>query len=349
MLLSGKLNLAVLFYNEKPKGLQVIILLVIPFNLGGVGVEDNYLSISVIKTIFTKNNISKVCSFYRLNTGFTNDIYVVDEKYILKICVNEENEVNFKRECFCYKLYKGIIPVPNVIVSDTSKSIIDKCYMIYEKINGNNLYSRWHLLNNEERKHIVNQLACIINHINTVDYKAFINEFNIDEDINWHKTRYNSLKEKLDKLKSNDVLGDKLLIGIHNYIENNHSVLMEQKIGLTYYDLHFDNVLVSGNKVAALLDFERTDVMSIDYALDTIKRMVQYPYLYASEEYEEFTKQEDYINVLKWFKEFAPEMFDFKDLDTRLSLYSIEYDMHMLAKFPKAEGIKKRLLKTLEY
>lgn len=302
-----------------------------------------------ITKIFTKNNIAKVSNFYRLNTGFTNDIYMVDEKYILKVCIKEENELNFKKECFCYKFFKDIIPVPKVLIADMSKSIIDRYYMIYEKIDGDNLYSRWHLLNNEERKHIVYQLASIVNRINTAEYKAFLNEFEIDKNINWHEIRYNSLIEKLDKLKVNNVLENRFLLEIHNYIENNHLALCEQKLGLTYFDLHFDNVLISSSTVTALLDFERTDIMSIDYALDTIKRMTQYPYLYASEEYEEFAKQEDYLNVLEWFKEFSPEMFNFKDLDTRLSLYSIEYDMHMLMKFPEAEGVKKRLAKTLGY
>ena len=60
-------------------------------------------------------------------------------------------------------------------------------------------------------------------------------------------------------------------------------------------------------------------------------------------------EQRDYANILEWFKEFSPNLFDFKYLDTRLSLYSIEYDMNMLLKFPKNEGLKKRLAKAIQY
>ena len=38
----------------------------------------------------------------KLNIGFTNTVYVLDNKYILKICSNIDNEPDFKKEIiFC--------------------------------------------------------------------------------------------------------------------------------------------------------------------------------------------------------------------------------------------------------
>ncbi|WP_066498123.1 phosphotransferase family protein [Abyssisolibacter fermentans] len=311
--------------------------------------EYKGLSKDIIAKIFNKKNIDVVSKIKHLDIGFTNDIYVINNKYILKVCVNEQNEKNFNRECFCYNYLKDIIPVPNIIVSDTSKNIIDRYYMIYKKIDGDNLYSKWHLFSKEDRKYIVRQLADIINSINTLEYRTFSTHFKMSDNIDWHNLRYSSLKEKLNGIKKNKLLDNNFISKIDEYISVNHNVLYEQKIGLTYTDLHFDNVLVLGNKVTALLDFEKTSVLSIDYALDTIKRLSEYPHLYACEKYEKFVKDEDYVDLIKWFKKFCPDVFKFKQLDTRLSLYSIEYDMRLLLKFPNSEGLKQRLARTVEY
>ncbi|MEI8252594.1 MAG: hypothetical protein WCG25_02370 [bacterium] len=56
-----------------------------------------------------------------------------------------------------------------------------------------------------------------------------------------------------------------------------------------------------------------------------------------SEEFEKFAKQEDYIHLLDWFLEFYPELFEFKNLDKRLDLYFVEYDLHTLLKRPTSQ------------
>ena len=39
----------------------------------------------------------------KINVGFTNTIFVVNDLYIIKICTNEDNENNFKNEINFYK------------------------------------------------------------------------------------------------------------------------------------------------------------------------------------------------------------------------------------------------------
>ena len=56
---------------------------------------DNIIKLS--EDIFGKNpNIEKI------NVGFTNTIYDVDNKFIIKICTNIHNEENFKKEIEFY-------------------------------------------------------------------------------------------------------------------------------------------------------------------------------------------------------------------------------------------------------
>ena len=305
------------------------------------------INVNSIENIFIKNNIEDVFDVATLDIGFTNDIYIVNDKYILKVCVDEGNEPNFLKEINYYEVLRGEIPIPNVIVADTTKSLISKYYMIYKKIEGENLYATWHLLNNDERKDIIKQLAKILNNINSIDYLSIGEKLNVNKNITWHDIRYNSLIENLNNLKSKDTLDTSFTTEIENYIEDNHHTLHEQKIGITYCDLHFENVLVKNKEVTALLDFERVDVLSIDYALDTIKKLSERPNIYACEAYEKYVKREDYKEIILWFREYYPDLFDFKDIDTRLSLYAIEYDMRLLLKFPEVQSLKDRLLNTI--
>jgi hypothetical protein len=65
--------------------------------------------------------------------------------------------------------------------------------------------------------------------------------------------------------------------------------------------------------------------------------MVEHPTKYMSEEFEKFAKKEDYIHLLGRFHEFYPELFEFKNIDKRLDLYSIEYDLHTLLDRPTSQ------------
>ncbi len=118
-------------------------------------------------------------------------------------------------------------------------------------------------------------------------------------------------------------------------------------MALTYWDPHFDNFIVRGEKIVGMLDFERTDIMSIDYVLDIVQRMVRRPEKYASEESEQFTKAADYSSLLDWYQEFYPELFDFEDLERRLDIYSISYSLSEIDWYPQAEAAKQELLSCI--
>lgn len=89
---------------------------------------------NTIKKIFQKHNLQEAKSITKINIGFTNIVYSVENKYIIKICKDYDNEENFEKEVFFYNLFKSKIPVPNVIVYDKSKSIYHRHFMIYDKI-----------------------------------------------------------------------------------------------------------------------------------------------------------------------------------------------------------------------
>jgi aminoglycoside phosphotransferase (APT) family kinase protein len=303
----------------------------------------------VIDKIFHKNNLDKVSSIKKIEIGFTNKVYLINDKYILKVCEDESNEKRFEIEIFFYNFFKGKIPVPKIKIFDKSKKIYNKFFMIYPKIDGENLYSKWHLLSNKKRKEIIRQLCEILKIIHKSPYEDFMKKFKIDPSESWHDKILNKIQNSLKQIKQKKLLSSEFIQVIKEFLDLNNEVLREQKIALVYWDSHFDNILIQDTDIVGILDFERTEVSSIDFNLDIIKRMVEYPKKYMSEKFEKFAKKEDYAHLLEWFQEFYPELFNFKDLDKRLALYAIEHDLDTLIWYPNSKEVKQMIAKTVNY
>ena len=303
----------------------------------------------IVKKIFESHGLGKVESVANIEIGFTNKVYLVNDAYILKVCEDESNEQKFEIEVFFYNFFKDKIPVPKIKVFDKSKSIYGKFFMIYPKIEGDNLYAKWHLLNNDQRKIIIKQLCDILKVINKSPYDKFQQKFDVNFSDNWHDKILNQIQNSLKKIEEKKLLSPEFIKAIKKFVDDNHHVLKEQKMTLVYWDAHFDNILVQDTKIVGLLDFERTEVSSIDFVLDIVKRMVEYPKKYMSEKFEKFAKKEDYAYLLDWFQEFYPELFDFKNLDKRLDLYAVEHELDTLIWYPNSVEVKQMLAKTVKY
>ena len=153
----------------------------------------------------------------------------------------------------------------------------------------------------------------------------------------------------LKKIEEKNILDANFLGLVKQYLIHNSSSLDEEVMWIVYWDVHFDNLLVKDSGISGILDFEWSDIMSIDYVLDLANRLQNYPTIYASREEDEDNIQvKDYENIMEYYREFYPELFTFKNIEKRIALYSIKYDLRLLLKFPDSESLKERLLKTLK-
>ncbi len=300
-----------------------------------------------VASIFTFHSIDDVYSIQKIEIGFTNAVFSINNKYILKVCKDIKNENRFEKEVFFYELFKDKIPIPKLIIYDETKKLCDFKFIIYPKIKGDNLYAIWHILNDDERKHIVKQICGFLRIINNASLEDFTTTFNLQSKPNWQKIIVNKIHDSLLKIESENILDTESILSIKDYVSNNKHVLIEQNVRIVYWDIHFDNVLVNDNNVVGILDFERTECCSIDFVLDVVKRMVDYPKKYVSAENEQFAVKKDYKNLMTWYKEYYPELFDFEHLDLRLALYSIEHDLDTLIGWPDDIKLKEIIMNTI--
>lgn len=301
-----------------------------------------------IESIFKYHNVATVKSIEKIEIGFSNDVYSINDDFILKVCKDHRYEERFKKEVFLYNFLKEELPIPQVKVYDESKSLCVYLYIIYPKIRGVNLYSKWHLMNNAERKNIIGEICTTLKIINKASTKKFADKFGLNSNLNWEKVIVGKIHESLSNLESRDILSKESIHSIKAFVSKNSFALSEQDVKIVYWDIHFDNVIIEENKLVGLIDFERTELCSIDFVLDVVKRMMDHPKKYVSAEFEKFAVKEDYQNLMTWYKEFYPELFSFKNLDLRLALYSIEHNLSTLIGWPEDKKLEENILNIIQ-
>lgn len=291
-----------------------------------------------IDKILIKHGLKLSGEAKKIDVGFTNTVYQLSDKYILKIC-SEGNEIPFKNESRLYEYFQDKLPVPKLIAYDQSNTITHP-YMIYKKIDGDNLYNVWHQLSDAQRQQIVKQICELLKVINRPDINDLPPDVALKPITTWREVILNQLEKYLEIAQKMRTITGEDTLAIKQYSEKHAASLDQQIIALVYWDVHFDNFLVKGDQVVGLLDLEGTKLASIDYVLDVIKRMVDFPIKYMSKQAEQFAKAEDYAKLMDWYKDFYPELFDFQNIDRRLDLYSILHDLKDLEGWPNVQQLK---------
>ncbi len=295
--------------------------------------------------VFAANNLELNPSLKidRIKTGFTNEVHEVNH-YILKVYVRPLWEEHYEKESRLYKTLQGRVLVPKVVVSDGSKTLIDKPYIIYEKIEGSPLGGQWHKLNNDQRKKIISTLCEQLKAIRDSEPNPQLTPTGLT----WQDKTIGEIEKHLKVVETRKLLSPKITNNIRRFIDRLKHVLKPQSLGLMYWDTHFDNIIINDKaKIVGLIDFEHVDVVSIDFILIIVRNMMSYPHIMLSESEEKYAKNEDYKHLEGWYKEFYPELFAFDDLERRIDFYDLSDVLRMMPRFPRAQQLHERLDKLL--
>ncbi len=308
---------------------------------------ENTITPEQITATFRTHNLANNHSITRITTGFTNEVYAVND-YILKVCVDIDNEPNFEREIFLYQTLRGLARIPEPVVVDTSKIILSKFYMIYPKIEGDPVGRHWHLLSEKQRMELIADLCQQLRRMDNYPLEEYAHRFGLKPHFVWQGKVVSGLSQALAKIRDQEILSEATMLAIEMYIRETAYVLREQKLGMVFWDVQWDNMLInSQNKLAALIDFEGISIASIDFRLMIIRAMAERPHLFMSEEMEPYANPQDYKDLMMWYRTFYPELFDFSDLEKRIDLYELGDILDHLPAWPKAKQSHDRLAKIL--
>ena len=265
----------------------------------------------------------------RINVGFTNTIYSINDSYIVKICTNYENEDNFKKEISFYNKNKNNPSIPKLYYSNIVKNDIPFLYEIIEKVKGVSLYSVWHTLSEQKREDIIKELCQIMKQIHS----------NKSTSYDWCKFMKEQFELSYKKVKQLHLFDIKEQVLIEEATKNFDKYLLSNDFVLIHNDLHFDNIIYD-NGIIKLIDFERSMYAPRDYELDILYRMIRKPWKFASEETEQYTNLNQYTNIMKYIEKYYEDIINIPNLDKRLAIYDIVYFMNQLIEYPHLTELK---------
>lgn len=288
--------------------------------------------------------IDPVTSITKILIGFSNDVYDVNGQYILKASrTDDDDEVDLRKEIYLCNLVRDVVPAPTIVYADESRTALDRVYIVYKKIEGENLYPRWGSYTDSERRGVIRQICTHIKALAAVPYDEFVSRFALSVPTDWEAFTVSRIDECVAKARAQGALPDDLAVAIERFVAAHRGSLRESSLVLLYADPHFDNFIVRDAEVVGMLDFECMSVRSIDWVLHLVDRMVREPKKYASDVLGETLDPTDYAHLLDWYREFYPELFAFPDMDSRLKLYAIQHNLSDLVGWPHVESLRENL------
>ena len=273
----------------------------------------------------------------KINIGFTNTLYNVNDSFIIKICTDVNNEEKFKKEINFYNSNKDNDLIPKLYFSSTDKDNVPYMYEILEKIDGVSLYDVWHKLNESERESIIKQLCEAM--------KGF--HSNKGTPYNWLKRTSDLFNCYYEKAKELKIFSSEELSLLDNAYLKFSELLKSDEFVLVHNDLHFDNIFYNNGNIK-LIDFERSIYAPKDFELDILYRMIRKPWKFASEENEQYTKLSDYENIMPYIEKYYPEIIKTPNLYKRLAIYDIVYFMKQLVEYPHLDELKNDVLSAVK-
>ena len=291
-----------------------------------------------LKKILNNTNIFKNDSIVKkINSGFTNSLFLVNDKYIVKICNNKDNEEKFEREIYFYNHNKNNSFIPKMYFYHIAKGKGDYSYIIMEFIRGKTLYNVWHELNDEERKTIIRKIVDLMKSFHSIKGDSY----------DWAKYIKNKIEQNLRLCKNRNLFSVSELELFKYVLNNMGEYLKSDDFRLIHSDIHFDNIIIDKNNNLKLIDFETSMYAPVDYELDIFLRMCKNPLKYASEDEERFINIKDYKMIEPYFRKIYPEIFDIHNFNIRNKIYDLEANLRLLPKFPDDLKLKNVIIEDL--
>jgi len=284
-----------------------------------------------------QNLFGKMPDIKKINAGFTNFVYSINDSFVLKICINSDNEENFQKEINFYKNNENSEYIPKFYYCDTSKKTFPYMYEIIEKIEGKSLYDLWHALSEEKREEIIKEICKIMKFFHSKKESSF----------NWMDYNKKVFMELYEKALSLGVFTKKEQKLINEAYDKFDKYLISDEFVLVHNDIHFDNITYNDGKIK-IIDFERSLVAPKDFELDILYRMIKKPWKYANEDNGKYTNKSDYSNIPMYIEKYYPELVDHKYLPQRLAIYDVIYNLKHLIKNIDSKELKKDVMDSIK-
>lgn len=224
--------------------------------------KDNFtISEETIKKILQKYNLGKFSTIEEIKIGLINPVFVINNKFVLRINTKEDSESKqkFEKEAYLYALLsKSDIPTPRCIAYDDSGEIIKEDYLLISYIEGETLTEAFKKANKVGRNHLAYQLGEIAKKIHSIDISEISSRsdlFGSQED--WDRTTELEFDEYFDLIKKKQILSEKIVVDIETLSKEFISLgNLSKTVTLIHGDVSCNNFQVRNGEIVGVFDFE---------------------------------------------------------------------------------------------
>lgn len=216
---------------------------------------------SVIMNLMNKHKLGRV-SFVTMDTeGWVNPCFFVNDEYVIRFNARDPGLPKYQREKFVFDLLKDLkFPVPDRVILDTDKDIIDYDILISRKVSGDNLESCWSKLDRETQISLAEEAGALLKKLHSIKFDYF-GELANRGPLPQTKFWFDFLEAKLEfllsearKLELFSPTQEKQFVSkLHSRSELINTV---KKASLVHVDYHFGNLLFDEKKITGVVDFE---------------------------------------------------------------------------------------------
>lgn len=217
------------------------------------------LSLENTKRISEKFDLSIPKKVTRLEEGMINDVFSVDEKYVIKINTGHPDIPKLKKEADIYKLLYEKVPVPEVYGLDESKEILSYSYIIMQYIKGFSLGSKYDAFSNIEKKEWLVKIGELLASIHSIKFDQFGEIFSLVEfqgESSYKDYLKGYVNSICQKIKESNELDKQEIDKIKNYFFKNNLFNLNIKASLLHGNFIPDNIMVDNKVAKAVVDWE---------------------------------------------------------------------------------------------
>lgn len=231
----------------------------------------------VIKKNFSKSKIKSIKEFPEGYNNVAYDVRLDSGDYVVKLLKIKGYEEYVLKQNKLRKLIRTKFkdfPIAKIIKYDFSKKLIDKPYIVLEKIEGKSMRASVDKINNKSE--VFEEIGELYGQLHSFDLETY---GELDPDLNliktyrsWYKKNCQKVEEVFNRIEERNMLSPKTFKQNKDFFYK-HKYLFKREIGpkLCHGDASLTNILVKkvGKKhvVSGIIDFEFSRASGVVYDL----------------------------------------------------------------------------------
>lgn len=219
-----------------------------------------HISQQQLQRIFTAHHLGMVRDIDLPRRGSINMVMIINDELVVRIDHRlSEGESRFRAEKIAYDaLAKTSIPVPEVLVLDTTRTLIPYDYMVMNKLPGTPLIDAWDDLSTNQKQVVAYNAGAYLARLHTISFDHFGELKNLGlksfggfyEHVNDYYKRFQHQAQHYDAFSA--VHHEQMM----TLMESCKPLLNLPKAYLVHSDYQLENLLVHQGEISGVIDFE---------------------------------------------------------------------------------------------